>query len=489
VNRSASYPDVLQPAHELASRIRQGTLTSRELLESYLDQIGKLNERLNAVVTLDVERARKRADDLDKLAQKGKFVGALHGLPITIKDTLETAGIRTTAGAEDLSNHIPSNNAVAVQRVIDAGAVVFGKTNVPTFAADVQSFNPLFGTSVNPWNSDLTPGGSSGGAAAAVATGMTAFEIGSDIGGSIRTPAHFCGIFGLKPTHGLIPLNGHIPGPPGMKSQADIAVVGPLARSALDLDLVLGALTTPRRSRANAAGITYHLMRPKRERLSDYRVAVWMDDQSLPVDAPVREGIERAVSKLKHHGVSIHESAPPFSLASASDLYLKLLLPIFAEAGESPTPVQLLGQDSTIKDRWLSYPNLGHKQWMAANEARCQLIGEWENVFGKFDVVLCPPNPVTAVRHDHSFPIYDRMISINGKARPYLEQFLWVGATAGVAHLPAVVAPVGITESGVPTGVQIIAPRYGDKVAIHFAGLMEDCLNAYRIPGIALERY
>ena len=232
-------------AAELADAIRTRKVSSRELLDHYLARIDKINPTLNAVVTLDTERARKRADDADHALARGESWGPLHGLPITVKDVFETAGIRTTAGAPAFSEHVPTADAIAVARLQAAGAVLIGKTNTPMFAGDGQSYNAIFGTTNNPWDLARSPGGSSGGSAAAIAAGLSALELGSDIGGSIRSPAHCCGVYGHKPTYGIVPLRGHIPPMPGTIAEVDIAVAGPIARSADDLDLALGVLAGP----------------------------------------------------------------------------------------------------------------------------------------------------------------------------------------------------------------------------------------------------
>jgi amidase len=232
-------------AVELAAAIRRKEVSSRELVEHYLARIERFNPPINAVVTLDADRVRARADAADAALARGDLAGPLHGVPMTIKDSIETAGMRTTAGAEIYAKHVPKHDAPAVARLIAAGAVIMGKTNTPRFAMDVQSYNSLFGTTNNPWDLTRTPGGSSGGAAAALAAGLTALELGSDIGGSIRTPAHFCGVYGHKPTHGIVPTRGHIPGPPGTLSEPDIAVLGPLARHAEDLALAMDVVAGP----------------------------------------------------------------------------------------------------------------------------------------------------------------------------------------------------------------------------------------------------
>ncbi|MBO0713409.1 MAG: hypothetical protein J2P59_01545, partial [Acidimicrobiales bacterium] len=234
------------PSVELLALLERGELSSRELLDTYLDRLDRHNKAINAIVTLDAERARQRAREADEARAHGESWGPLHGLPVTVKDVFETDGLRTTAGSPDLADYVPDRDAVLVGRLRGAGAVIFGKTNTPTMAADGQTFNPIFGTTNNPWDLTRTPGGSSGGCGAALAAGLTPLSFGSDIAGSIRIPANFCGVYGHKPSFGLIPQRGHIPGPPGQRLERDINVVGPLARDARDLDLALSVLAGPR---------------------------------------------------------------------------------------------------------------------------------------------------------------------------------------------------------------------------------------------------
>ncbi len=204
----------LRPAHELADAIRRRELSSRELLDHYLSRVERLNPALNAVVTLDPDGARRAADVADAAVARGEVVGPLHGVPMTIKDTYETAGMRTTCGVAAW-DHVPDIDAEAVRRLREAGAVIFGKTNAPSFAADWQTYNPIFGATNNPWDTTRTTGGSSGGAAAALAAGLTALELGSDIAGSIRLPSNWCGVCGHKTSWGIVPHRGHLPPPPG----------------------------------------------------------------------------------------------------------------------------------------------------------------------------------------------------------------------------------------------------------------------------------
>ena len=242
----------LWPAHRQAAAIRARELSSRELLDAMVARIGRLNPTYNAVVTLDIERGRRLAAAADETIAHGYDHGPLHGLPITVKDALDVAGMRSTGGAAHFADRVPDADALAVANVVGAGAFCFGKTNVPEWSGDIQTYNELFGTTNNPWDVARTPGGSSGGAATAVALGMTAFEIGTDIGGSVRIPAAYTGMAGHKPSYGLVPTGGYLDGPDGGLTEPDINVHGPIARSVDDLDLLLGVLASPAPDRAVA---------------------------------------------------------------------------------------------------------------------------------------------------------------------------------------------------------------------------------------------
>jgi len=309
-------PIHFQSATELTTAIRNGKRTSVELLDLYVDRIQRYDGDINAVVALDVDAARARAAEADQALADGQDWGPLHGLPMTVKDVFEVAGMPATSGAPQLGDYIPESNAIAVQRLVDSGAIVFGKTNVPYFAADFQTYNEIYGTTNNPWDLSRTPGGSSGGAAAALAAGFTPLELGSDIGGSVRNPAHYTGVFGHQPTFGLVPRHGHIPPPPGqvpprMMPEFPLFVIGPLGRSADDLELVLEVLTTTG-SGEESAGMT-ELLPPRRQQFKDYRVAVWLTDPypSAEIDAEVLETLQAAVEKLRDAGLQLDEGARP----------------------------------------------------------------------------------------------------------------------------------------------------------------------------------
>jgi amidase len=400
---------------------------------------------------------------------------ALAGIPITVKDSFETEGLRTTCGAPQWSRHVPPANADAVQRLVDAGCIVFGKTNTPIYAGDLQTYNILFGTTTNPWDRACTCGGSSGGAAVAVACGFSAFDLGSDIGGSIRTPAHFCGVYGHKPTYALVPARGHIPPPPGTLSLPDLAVYGPLARSADDLAVILKTLADP----------TVRLQEPKRP-LDQCRVAVWFDDPDFPLGTAVREVLEAAVDALARAGARIERRRPAGALAALFDDYLRLLWPI-TTAHLTPRALERLVEAGAAHpaDSWHAklarYAIAPHREWLAVNERRERLRRRFADLFRECDVLLMPVSPVSAVPHDQSEDLMARSISVDGESCWYWEQLGWV-APATMAFLPATAAPAGRSRQGMPVGIQIVGPHLGDLATIDFARQMADVIGGFVPP-------
>lgn len=460
-------------ATDLAAALRRREIASRELLGHYLGRIEQDNPALNAVVTLEEERARMQASAADEAAARGQLWGPLHGLPMTVKDSIETAGLRTTAGATELADHVPEHDADAVARLRSAGAVIFGKTNLPTYAMDVQSYNPVFGTTNNPWDTARTPGGSSGGAAAALAAGLTGFELGSDIGGSIRNPAHYCGVFGLKPTYGIVPARGHIPGPPGTLTAADISVLGPMGRSADDLDLGLDVLAGP--DPVSAVAWRLELPPPRADSLAGYRLAAWLDDPYCPTDSDVLDVLAAAVAALRGTGTAVDERARPVELPAADRLFRQLLQGAVCngyprrvfdrlrdEAAAAPA------EDDSMRVRTARDITQRKRDWNSANERRLQLAAHWAAFFRDHDVLLCPVTPTAAIPHDHSSDLDARTISINGRSRSYWDQLVWAGLS-GMVYLPAAVVPVGRTRQGLPVGLQVVAPHLEDRTAVDVA--------------------
>ncbi len=477
-----------QSIDELAGTIRRKEISSRELLDLQLARIDALNGKLNAVVTFDIESARQRAGEMDAATARGEFKGPLHGIPITIKDSFETAGLKTTCGAPIWRDHVPSANADAVQRLIDAGAVIIGKTNTPIFAGDVQTFNDLFGTTNNPWDISRTPGGSSGGAAAAVAAGMTPFELGSDIGGSIRTPAHFCGIYGHKASYGLISLRGHIPGPPGTLAASDLSVAGPLARSAEDLSLLLDILAGP--NQADSAAWRLELPPPRHNKLKDFRVALWLDEPDCPIDNSVRAALESTANALRKAGVKVDDK-PQLSikLSDAFRTYLRLMWPLVFAGITDEQFAQYVqradkfsSDDQSLKANFHRQATGRHRDWLRANEARARYRAAMAEFFKQHDVLLMPVTPTSAFPHDHSPNMMERVISVNGQSRPYFDNFFWINL-ATLCYLPATVAPVGQSQN-LPVGLQIVGPYLEDWTTIKFASLIEDIVGGFKAPSL-----
>jgi amidase len=480
----------LEPAHRLIDLLRSRKVSSLDLLEQHAARLAARNPALNAVIATNLDAARARAREADAALARNESWGPLHGLPMTIKDSLEVTGMPTTCGAPALKTYLARHNAPAVQRLVDAGAIVFGKTNTPMYASDVQSFNKVYGTSNNPWNGARTPGGSSGGAAAALAAGLTPLELGSDLAGSIRTPAHFCGVYGHKPSYGLVPQRGHIPGPPGTLSDPDLAVVGPMARSAEDLALMLPILAgaIPPESSAWRS----ELPPPRRGALREYRVHAWLDDASCRVDENVRAVLEPALDKLRAQGCAVQAGAPAgVSLAELYEVYFALLgamvaagLPakVFRRARIYGTVARWLGRDrvNTLAG-FLRSTTVSHRDWLKLNEKRERLKAQLDALFADCDVLLLPVTRTTAPPHTQQGDPYSRTLTVNGKPEAYTSQFNWI-APATLGGLPATSAPAGLAADGLPVGIQIVSAFGQDRTTIDFARLLGGVVGGYRPP-------
>jgi amidase len=475
-NKMTDAEIAFAPATEQLRLLDRGEIGAVELLELYLARIDRFNPAYNLVVAFDRERARTFAGELDRRRKQGSAPAPLAGLPITIKDSFEVTGMPATCGLEPLRDHRPDTDADAVTLLREAGANVFGKTNLPAGASDWQSFNPVYGLSRNPWNPDRTVGGSSGGAAGAVAAGFTAFELGSDIGGSIRIPSHFCGVFGHKPTYGAVPLRGHIPPPPGMLSQPELGVAGPIARSAGDLELLLGVLADK------------PLMPARHTRLEDFRVGVWMGEDAYRVDGAYRAALESYIADLRHAGARIEEVALPVDPRESYETYLQVLFAIVGAPApqEADAFEQLADRDETgIAAKLARYMRTSLGEWFGLAEKREHLFQAWRRFFGGYDLLVCPAVPVVAFPHMaegsgvHSDQLF-RRVTIDGEPAPYLD-FTWQ-SLALVANLPATVMPTGRLVEGLPTGLQIIGPHSEDQTAIAFAQCAERQVGGFMPP-------
>jgi amidase len=479
-----------ESAVKLASAIREKKFSATELLEFYLNRVQRFNPDLNAVVQTCPEEARKSALLADEATARGECWGPLHGVPVTIKDTLEVKGMACTSGAPALKNHMPQTNAESVKAYLNAGAVIFGKTNAPLYGGDVQTFNNVYGQTNNPWNPDHTPGGSSGGAAAALSAGLTSLEIGSDIGGSIRTPAHFCGIYGHKPSYGIVPQTGHIPPMPGIfagqhRVSMDIMVVGPLARHIDDIALAMDLLAAPEPSEKK--GWKIDLPQPVKKHLKDFKIGLWLNDSACPVDSSVGDVLQNAADRLAAAGCQIADRRPQLEFAQSHDCFLNLLAAVMGAGTPDKYFEKWLKEvkgfsadDQSYMVRHLRGATQLHRDWCIKDGQRQLIRQKWADFFSDFDLLLCPPAVLPAIVHDQRY-IYDRTITINGQTRPYMDLIAWAGLI-GVAHLPSTVIPAGFSPRGLPVGMQVVGPYLGDRTTIHAAKLFSEVLGGFTPP-------
>jgi len=467
-------------ATETLAHLRARRIGALELLDHMLARQARLDVAVNAVIAQDPEGARAAA----RAADGAKPEGALHGLPMTVKETWDLVGYPTTAGIPDFAGNRPSRDADAVARLKGAGAVIWGKTNVPLAAADHQSVNPLHGLTRNPWDPARSAGGSSGGAAAALAAGFTALELGSDIGGSIRIPAHYCGVWGLKPSYGLISCRGHVPPGPGALSAAPLSVGGPLARSTADLRLAFGLLA------GGLPGWKLDLPPARVQGLKGARVAVWTG--GYPVDPAYAAAIETYARALAAEGAVVtHLDTMPAPLVGADDLYLRLL---FAVIGAESPPQELAGYAAMAAAR----PDDRIVQTVAASvqssmgqvahllEAQAQAMAAWAHWFQGFDALLAPVSMGQAFPHQVSdgfgpVPQMARVLRIGDRDEPYMKNLLWPGV-ATFANLPSLVRPMPGGVGGLPAGVQMIGPYAGEETLFALGEAIDAALGGFVAP-------
>jgi amidase len=471
--------DPFASASETLRALRRREVGALELLEAQLARVEQWNGKLNAIVWMDLERARDAARVLD--ARPASPEQVLFGLPMTVKESFDLAGAPSTWGMPELRGNIARSDSVVVERLRAAGAVVFGKTNVPFGLGDIQSFNAIYGSTGNPWDPARTPGGSSGGAAAALASGMAALEVGSDIAGSIRYPAHYCGVFGHKPTYGLIPLRGHAP--PGGLAEPDIAVAGPLARSAADLDLALDVLARPDLLHA---GLRLDL--PRFRGTKHLRVALWPNDAVAPVARAVEQRVRDVGRALAELGARVDDQArPAFESAHARRVFGALLNGFMAGTLPAPAYEALARQAAALDpaDRsdaaeTLRAQTMSHRDWLGFHEARERLRWAWQRLFEEYDLVVMPIAATSAFPRDEG-PMNARRIDVDGETQGHFQQLFWAGLT-GVPHLPSTVVPAAPDANGLPIGVQLVGPAYGDRVTLGAAAALEAAGFAFRPP-------
>lgn len=478
------HPLAFKSALALAKQIRNKEIGALELLEHYLQRVERYNPALNAIIFTQVEKARERAKTADAALARGEVWGPLHGLPMTIKECFDWVGSPSTWGNPVYKENYPERDAVAVQRLEGAGAIIFGKTNVPLMIADWQTFNVIYGTTNNPWDLTRAPGGSSGGAAAALAGGLTGLEIGSDIGSSIRNPAHYCGVFGHKPSYGIVPWQGHAI--PGDRTATDINVCGPLARSAEDLALALDLLTT---DRSDKTGWQLNLPVPEKRELKEFRVALMLTSPLCAQDDELMDQLQHTVDRLAGAGVVFDDKArPDIDLERSHHVYKTLLRAATGARMPEDDFLELRERAATRAEDDRSFrayvergATLPHRDWVKLDNEREEMRLAWAEFFREVDLLLCPAAASAAFPHDQEGERPDRTIPVNGRQEPTTDQLFWAGLS-GVVYLPSSVAPVGLTRSRLPCGLQIVGPFLHDRTCIEFAHLMERELGGFTPP-------
>jgi len=454
--------ELLASAVGAAEMIRRSEVSSRELTQAVLAQIEACNPAVNAVVELREDLALAEAAAAD--AQRGRGVrGPLHGVPITVKDSFNVTGLHTTWGNPAFGDYIADTDATLVQRLRQAGAIIVGKTNVHFMLADfAQTANEVYGVTNNPWATTHTPGGSSGGGAAALSSAMTFLEYGSDLVGSIRIPAAFCGVYGLKPSVGVVPLTGfQPPGPPaGPSDMTYMAAVGPLGRSAGDLRTALKVTAGP--DGPSSKAYSWRLAPPRHARLTDFRVGVVLDDDHAPVSSEVGTLLQKTVDALAEAGVKVVEGWPPGVDPNQDYESFGFHVGLFFAFQD---PSQAVPPLAAFVDH--------EARRMAARAA-------WGRYFADVDVFLCPANFTPAFPHD-TRPFEARTITTPEGDVPYDRQPFWI-SHASLSGLPSVAAPIGTTPGGLPVGVQVIGPLYEDDTPITFAELLADVIGGYERP-------
>ena len=490
MTESASRPAAqwaYRSAGQLVESLQQREVSALELTDLFIARIEALDGDLNAMPVRDFARAREAAKEADAALARGERQPLL-GVPVTIKESYNIAGLPTTWGIPAFKDFVPPEDALAVSRLKAAGAIVLGKTNVPLSLGDWQSYNDIYGATNNPWDKGRSPGGSSGGSSAALAAGFGPLSLGSDIGGSLRVPAHFCGICAHKPTYELVSSRGHLPpGLPAWLAGRHLAVVGPMARCVDDLSLALDIIAGPDEA---ADGRAYRLSLPpaRAEKLLDYRVLVIAEHPLLPTSAAVGASLDRLSKQLQAAGAAVRHETPLLpDLGASAKLYVKLLN-AFLSAGMPDDRYQEMrsaaekipADDESLVAELMRGALLSHREWLRADFARQRLKQQWRALFKDFDVVVCPPAATPAFPHVRTERQTNRTLSVDGKEFPYLHQLVWADP-ATPCGLPATVIPVSVAD-GLPVGAQIIGPEYEDRTPLAFAKLVEREFGGFIAP-------
>ena len=466
-------------AIELSAALAAKQVSAVELAQDAISRIERHDARINAICVRDFERGLDAARAADAARARGE-TRPLLGIPLTVKESYNVAGLPTTWGFPAQKDFTPPEDALSISRAKAAGGVILGKTNVPVGLGDWQSYNEIYGTTNNPFDLGRTPGGSSGGSAAALAAGYGPLSLGSDIGGSLRVPAFHCGVYAHKPTYNVAPVRGHTPPPfPPIPLDRDMAVIGPMARSAADLSLLLDVIAGPD---PLDAGVGYKLTLPppRRNALKDFRVLVVDSDPVLPSDKDIRGAIEKLAGGLARSGVNVARQSPLLpDFAESSRLYMRMLMSFLGAffapeviAGAQAGAAQLTADNKSLAAERLRGMTQSHRDWVLDDGARGRLRAQWRELFKTFDAVICPIMPTPAYPHDHSPQQEARRIKIDGKDYAYPDQLAWPGI-ATLPGLPATAIPLGLSPEGLPVGIQIVGPWLEDRTPLELAALIE----------------
>lgn len=480
-----------KPIHQMdalavADAIREGRTTAVEALEHFQERVERLNPAINAVIAHDFDGAREAAEGLDKLQARGYRLGPFHGVPMTVKESYDLTGFQTTWGDPAKKGNVAASDAVVVERIKRAGANVFGKTNIPLNLTDWESCNEVYGGTGNPWDPSRTPGGSSGGSAAALAAGLSALEFGSDIGASIRNPAHFCGVFGHKPTYGIVPKRGHWKTP--SHAPGDISVCGPLARSARDLEAALLAVAGD--DPVYGEGWELNLPQPAKDDLGDFRVALMTSAPIADVEDEYQSALHDLADRLRAEGATVEERNPIDVDWRQYHLdYFNLFRPVTHSRLPAERFRWFQEQVAALPDDDDSYfainaraGTITYYDWAAADQRRYGYRDQWKAFFDEYDLLLCPQAASAASARQEDVPREVRKLTVNGREVGYNDQLFWAGIS-GAVYLPGTVAPIGLgRESGLPLGVQIVGPYMGDLTTIRFARLIEEAFGGMHNP-------
>lgn len=474
---------------ELTARLHAGEVTSVDLVDDAIARIERDDTTINAICVADFDRARAAAREADRARARGA-VGPLLGIPVTVKESYNVTGLPTTWGMPQFADYMPGEDALVVSRLRAAGAVILGKTNVPFMLQDWQSFNDIYGTTNNPWDPTRTSGGSSGGSAAALASGFGPLSVGSDLAGSLRAPAHFCGVYAHKPTFGLVPTRGMAPPhTPSFPAEGDLAVCGPMARTARDLTVLLDVMAG---QDPLTLGVSYRLDLPpaRHQVLSDFRVLILDEHPVTATGSAVRAGVDRVADALVGGGARVERDTSLLpDLSEAATLYAQLMfsrvgsrLPSEAYERLRADAAAAEADERGIDTARLHSMTSSHREWVEANTRREHHRAAWRRVFSEFDAVVCPVTPTPAFPHDHTPGLGERRIDVDGVDHPYLDQTVWAGL-ATMPGLPATAVPAGRSPQGLPVGVQLLGPMFEDRTPLRLAELLEHAIGGFGAPG------